>query len=30
MAKRSKRRDSWGSITEIERGKRYRIRYWAV
>lgn len=29
MAKRSKRRDSWGSITEIERGKRYRIRYWA-
>lgn len=29
MAKRSKRRDSWGSIAEIERGKRYRIRYWA-
>lgn len=25
MAKR--KRDSWGSITEIERGKRYRIRY---
>lgn len=24
-----KRRDSWGSIAEIERGKRYRIRYWA-
>jgi len=29
MAKRSKRRDSWGSITEVERGKRYVIRYWA-
>ena len=31
MAKgsRRKRRDSWGSITELERGKRYRIRYWA-
>lgn len=24
-----KRRDQWGSITEIERGRRYRIRYWA-
>lgn len=22
-------RDEWGSITEVERGKRYRIRYWA-
>ena len=29
MAKRSRRRDSWGSITEVERGKRYRIRYMA-
>lgn len=29
MAKRSKRRDAWGSIAEIERGKRYVIRYWA-
>jgi hypothetical protein len=29
MAKGSRRRDSWGSITEVERGKRYRIRYWA-
>ena len=31
MAKNSrrKRRDSWGSITELEKGRRYRIRYWA-
>ena len=31
MAKssRKRRRDAWGSITEVERGKRYRIRYWA-
>lgn len=29
MAKRSRRRDSWGSITEVEKGSRYRIRYWA-
>lgn len=30
MTKRTrKRRDAWGSITEIERGKRYRIRYMA-
>lgn len=29
MTKRTKRRDSWGSIAEIERGKRYVIRYWA-
>lgn len=28
MARR-KRRDSWGSITESERGKKYVIRYWA-
>ena len=26
---RKKMRDSWGSIAEVERGKRYRIRYWA-
>lgn len=26
---RKRRRASWGSITEIERGKRYVIRYWA-
>ena len=29
MARR-KRRDSWGSITELERGKRYTIRFWAT
>lgn len=31
MAKNSRRRrrDSWGSITELEKGRRYRIRYWA-
>lgn len=23
-------RDEWGSITEVERGKRYRIRYWGA
>ena len=31
MSKNSKRRrmrDSWGSISEVEPGKRYRIRYW--
>ena len=30
MAKgsRRKRRDQWGSIREVERGKRYIIRYW--
>ena len=31
MAKSSRRRksrDSWGSITEVDRGKRYRIRWW--
>lgn len=27
MAK-SSRRASWGSITEVERGRRYRIRWW--
>ena len=27
MARR--KRDSWGSITEAEKGKRYVIRYWA-
>lgn len=26
---RRRMRSSWGSITEIERGKRYVIRYWA-
>ena len=25
---RKRRRDSWGSITEVERGRRYRIRWW--
>lgn len=31
MAKgsRRRRRDAWGSITEVERGRRYVIRYWA-
>ena len=28
-SRRKSRRDSWGSITEVEPGKRYRIRYWA-
>lgn len=28
MARRG-RRAAWGSITEVERGRRYRIRYWA-
>lgn len=23
-------RDEWGSITEVERGRRYRIRYWGT
>lgn len=27
-SRRRKRRDSWGSITEVERGKKYVIRYW--
>lgn len=27
--RRRKRRDAWASITEVERGRRYRIRYWA-
>lgn len=22
-------REEWGSVTELERGKRYRLRYWA-
>ena len=26
---RKKRRSSWASIAEVERGQRYRIRYWA-
>lgn len=26
---RRKRRDAWGSITELEKGRRYVIRYWA-
>ena len=26
---RRKRRASWASITELEKGKRYRIRFWA-
>lgn len=29
MAKRSRRRDAWASITEVRRGEVYRIRYWA-
>ena len=30
MANRSRRRRSaWGSITELDAGERYRIRYWA-
>lgn len=28
MPRRAMRSD-WGSVTEIERGKRYRLRYWA-
>lgn len=27
--KRTKRRASWASITEVERGRKYRIRYWS-
>ena len=27
--KSKKRRASWASITEVERGRKYRIRYWA-
>lgn len=27
MARRM--REEWGSVTEIDRGKRYRLRYWA-
>ena len=27
--KRKHRRSAWASITEVERGERYRIRYWA-
>ena len=31
MAKRSrKRRSAWASITEIDAGERYRIRYWGT
>lgn len=26
---RRRMRDEWGSITEVERGRRYRIRYWS-
>lgn len=26
---RRKTRSAWASITEVERGQRYRIRYWA-
>lgn len=22
-------RSDWGSVTEVERGRRYRLRYWA-
>lgn len=29
MAKRKTRRSAWASITEVERGAVYRIRYWA-
>lgn len=29
MTRGHRKRDSWGSITEIEKGKRYVIRYWA-
>lgn len=28
MPRRKRMRDSWGSITEVEKGKRYRIRWW--
>jgi hypothetical protein len=28
MAGRKKARAAWASITEVERGQRYRIRYW--
>ena len=26
---RRKRRSAWASVTELEKGQRYRIRYWA-
>lgn len=29
MARRKKRRSAWASITELDKGQRYRIRYWA-
>lgn len=29
MARRKKRRSAWASITELDAGQRYRIRYWA-
>lgn len=29
MTKRSRKRAAWASITELDAGERYRIRYWA-
>lgn len=29
MGKHSRPRSAWGSVSEIDKGRRYRIRYWA-
>lgn len=30
MSRHTSQRADWGSVTEVERGKRYRLRYWAT